>query len=61
MMTEIRSEIDDFHTLLETFYNSTSKETALAGLQAAAWEQFCKIGLPSRKNEVFRYVKLGQL
>lgn len=61
MMAEIRSEIDEFHTLLETFYNAASKETALAGLQAAAWEQFCLKGLPSRKNEVFRYVKLGQL
>ncbi len=60
-MTEIRSEIDDFHTRLETLYNSTLKDTALAGLQAAAWEQFCKVGLPTRKNEVFRYVKLGQL
>lgn len=61
MMTEIRSEFDDFLTLLGAFYLTSSKETVLASLQAAAWEQFCKIGLPTRKNEVFRYVKLGQL
>ncbi|MBA3603319.1 MAG: Fe-S cluster assembly protein SufD [Parachlamydiaceae bacterium] len=61
MMTEIHSDIDDFNTLLETLYSSAPKDPALEKLQANAWERFCELGLPTRKNEVFRYVKLRQL
>lgn len=61
MMTEIRSDIDDFNMLLETLYLTALKEPSLEKLQLKAWERFCELGLPSRKNEVFRYIKLRQL
>lgn len=61
MMTEIRSDIDDFNALVETLYKLAPKEQALEKLRTKAWERFCELGLPSRKNEVFRYIKLRQL
>lgn len=61
MMTEIRSDIDEFNTLIETLYSLAPKEQALEKMQTKAWERYCELGLPSRKNEVFRYIKLRQL
>lgn len=61
MMTEIRSEIDEFYLLLEKLYRESPKEALLSKFQEKAWERFAQIGLPSRKDDVFRYIKLRLL
>jgi Fe-S cluster assembly protein SufD len=61
MMTEIRSEIDDFQDLLTGIYQAIPKNASLEKMQAKSWERFCDLGLPTRKNDVFRYVKLRDL
>lgn len=61
MMTENRSEIDEFYLFLEKLFRDTPKDIALEKLHEKAWERFTLIGLPTRKNEVFRYLKLRQL
>lgn len=61
MMAEIRSEIDDFQSLLTALYQTAPRSVSLEKLQMKSWERFCDIGLPTRKNDVFRYVKLRNL
>lgn len=61
MMTEIRSEIDEFFQLLEKLYREAPKEASLEKFQEKAWGRFAELGLPTRKDEVFRYLKLRLL
>lgn len=61
MMTEIRSEIDEFFKLLEKRFLEAPKEGSLERLREKAWERFSELGLPSRKEDVFRYLKLHLL
>jgi Fe-S cluster assembly protein SufD len=61
MMTEIRAEIDDFQALLASHYQSTTKSPSLEKIQANGWQKFCELGLPTRRNDEFRYVKLRNL
>jgi len=62
MMTQLKSEQDDFQSLLERLYQAQSTESnPLQKVRDKAWDHFLELGLPSRKNEVFRYVKLRNL
>lgn len=61
MMTETPSEIDDFFLRLKQLYSSVEREISLEKLQEKAWNRFAEIGLPTRKDEPFRYLKLRQL
>jgi len=60
MMTQPTSEIDQFHKWLEGSYEQIAKD-ALEKIRAKAWDHFLELGLPTRKNEEFRYVKLRNL
>jgi Fe-S cluster assembly protein SufD len=61
MMTEIRSEVDEFFQLLEKLYREAPKEASVERSQEKAWDRFSEVGLPTRKDDVFRYLKLRML
>lgn len=61
MMTEIRSEIDEFFQLLEKLFLEAPKEASLERFREKAWDRFSELGLPTRKDDVFRYLKLRML
>lgn len=49
-------------TLLSEMYKQTEGvEGDITRLRAKAWERFLELGLPKRRDEVFRYVPLRQL
>lgn len=58
MMTEQRTEQDDFTTLLWSLYGQVGETDLLQKARAKAWDHFLGLGLPSRKEEVYRYVRL---
>jgi len=45
----------------EALYEERRQEGALKGLRAKAWERFLQLGLPTKKSEVFKYLRLGAL
>jgi Fe-S cluster assembly protein SufD len=60
MMTEEGIEIHkDFQSLLWALYGQYVEADALQKLRAKAWDHFLELGLPTRKDEVFRYVRLN--
>ncbi len=61
MMTEPRSEQDDFHALMEQLYSDVALKDPLKRMRAKAWERYQELGLPSRRHEQFRYIKLRHL
>ncbi len=60
MTVESLSEQDEFQRMVEQFYEELPQD-ALKRLRVKAWERFCELGLPSRKHEQFRYVKMRHL
>jgi Fe-S cluster assembly protein SufD len=60
MMTQLSSEIDLFQQLLEGFYRDLPKDP-LEKIRKKAWERFLEVGLPTRRSEVFRYLKMRSL
>lgn len=61
MTLEQRTEIDDFQSLLWSLYGQMEEADALQKMRSKAWEHFLEIGLPKRKDEVYRYVPLRKL
>lgn len=61
MMTQPRSELDDFQSLLDGFYTQLAAGDSLQRIRAKAWDHFQELGLPTRQNEVYRYIKLRNL
>lgn len=61
MITEINPEVEPFFQVLEKVFCETSREAPLASFQEKAWGRFVESGLPTRKDDVFRYVKLHLL
>lgn len=61
MMTQVQSEENHLLSLLEKVYKNAPDREPLTDLQAMAWGRFLELGLPSRKDEVFRYVPLRRL
>jgi len=61
MTTEQRSEIDDFQSLLWSLYGQMEEADALQKMRSKSWEHFLELGLPKRKDEVYRYVPLKKL
>lgn len=60
MMTEERMEIQkDFQSLLWALYGQCLETDSLQKIRAKAWDHFLAMGLPTRKDEVFRYVRLN--
>ncbi|MBA3815073.1 MAG: Fe-S cluster assembly protein SufD [Parachlamydiaceae bacterium] len=60
MMTEERTEMQkDFQSLLLALYGQFAEPDALQKIRAKAWDHFLALGLPTKKDEVFRYVRLN--
>ncbi|MBA2728124.1 MAG: Fe-S cluster assembly protein SufD [Parachlamydiaceae bacterium] len=60
MMTEQKFESDLVKSLLENIYNQIAKTDVLGPLRTKSWESFQKLGLPQRKDELFRYINLNR-
>lgn len=60
MMAEYSTELDPFQQLLTEAFQAMS-EDPLSKVRNKAWDHFLELGLPTRKSEVFRYVKLRSL
>ena len=58
MMTEQKSEGELFQGFLSTLYSLKNPLDPLKILRDKAWDHFLKLGLPSRKNDLYRYVRL---
>lgn len=59
-MTEERMEIQtDFQSLLWALRGEFVEADMLQKIRAKAWDHFLTLGLPTRKDEVFRYVRLN--
>lgn len=62
MMTQPRSEQEEFQDLLEKLYSERVEPIdSLQKIKAKAWDHFLELGLPSRKTEAFRYLRLRHL
>jgi Fe-S cluster assembly protein SufD len=61
MMTEINSDMDLFHSLMERHYQQLNSSELLQKMRHKAWERYLELGLPEKKSEVFRYVNLKRL
>ena len=61
MMAQPGLEQETFKTLLEDLRTQSQASDSLERMRQKAWQHFLALGLPSRQNEVYRYVKLRQL
>jgi Fe-S cluster assembly protein SufD len=61
MMTQPQLDTAVFLELLESYYKQTNQQDLLQKIRSRAWDHFLEMGLPTRKSEVFRYVKLHRL
>ena len=50
-----------FQKELENLYSQLPTQDALRKMRAFAWDQFLEMGLPSKHEEAYRYIKLRQL
>lgn len=60
MMTQQKSEQENFHALLADLYSCIPRD-GIAKVRSKAWEHYLELGLPSRKTEAFRYLNLRNL
>ena len=58
MMTEQREGQEAFQSFLWSLYGQVDSADPMQKIRAKAWERFLELGLPTRKNEVYRYVHL---
>lgn len=61
MTADVKTDCDSFLASLWTAYGSLLAEDPLRKMRARYWDRFLELGLPDRKNEVFRYVPLHKL
>lgn len=61
MMTHQESQEEKFHQMLESFYQTSREGDPLAKLRSHAWNHFLSLGLPTKGQEVFQYIRLRQL
>ena len=61
MMAQPGLEQETFKTLLENLRAQSSVSDALGKIRQKAWQQYLSLGLPSRQNEAYRYIKLRHL
>ena len=60
-MTSQQSDVVAFREVLNQLYNLAQGRDNIAQMRAKGWERFSEIGLPTRKNETYQYVKLRSL
>lgn len=58
MMSVQRTEQEAFHALLENLYAQCEKNDSLQKVRAKAWDHYQELGLPTRRDEVFKYIRL---
>lgn len=61
MMAELGLEQKIFTTLLEKHLAAVHQGDALQKARQKAWNQFLELGLPTKKTEAYRYIKLRHL
>ncbi len=61
MIVEPGLEQDNFKAFLENFLAQANPTDAWNAPRLKAWDQFLVLGLPSKKDEVYRYIKLRHL
>lgn len=61
MMLEPGLEQETFKLLLEKCREQNKPVESMQRLKAKAWEHYLALGLPTKKNEAYRYIKLRQL
>lgn len=61
MMAQYESERDTFQSILEQLYHESGNSDPLHKIRAKGWERLLELGLPTRKTEVYRYIKLRSL
>jgi Fe-S cluster assembly protein SufD len=61
MMAQPGFEQETFETRLRDYLAQVNKGDALQKVRGKAWDHFLELGLPSRQQEAFRYIKLRQL
>lgn len=62
MIIELEPEQDTaFETRLHALYENISDVESVQKLRLKAWERFLELGLPTRSNDVYRYVPLKKL
>lgn len=60
-MTEQLEGLETFQTFLWDLYGRIDPTDALQKIRAKAWDHFLELGLPTKKNDVYRYVRLRSL
>lgn len=58
MMTEQKEAESVFQSFLWSLYGQIEPSDSMQKLRVKAWEHFLKLGLPTRKNDVYRYIHL---
>jgi Fe-S cluster assembly protein SufD len=61
MMTQPGFEQETFKTLLERHLSQVNQTDVLQRVRGKAWDHFLEKGLPTRRDEAYRYIKLRQL
>jgi Fe-S cluster assembly protein SufD len=61
MMAQPGIEQETFKNLLEKLRAQANMGDSLERIRQKAWQHFLSLGLPSRQNEVYRYIKLRHL
>lgn len=61
MLAELQGEEGRFSEMMEKLFRGISSEDSLNRLKAKAWDHFLELGLPTKRSEVFQYVKLKKL
>lgn len=61
MMTQTGLEQETFKHLLENLKNKGLLRDPLEKMRQKYWQQFLDLGLPTRQNEAYRYIKLRSL
>jgi Fe-S cluster assembly protein SufD len=61
MMAQLGSEQEEFHSLLDHQRTQSYLSDELKQIRDAAWEHYLSLGLPTKQNEAYRYIKLRHL
>ena len=61
MMTQPALEHETFKNLLEKLRTQSNLTDSLERVREKFWQHYLSLGLPSRQNEMFRYIKLRNL
>lgn len=61
MLTAPSLKEEDFFAFTRSLYESIDEKDRLKRLRAQSWERFLELGIPTKKTEVYRYIRLRHL